>query len=122
MKKDKAIAKAARDEAAISPHKSPGFKGYSLRELKYQKALAEVRRDFLKEKITNDLNRLRQVKLMSVFSGSGDSAKGNAAGAFMATALKAFSHADYILAALSILSTGRKIFRTFRRRKTEARN
>lgn len=108
-------APVANPQEAIAPAQK--FKGYSLEELRYQRALVMLQREFAKEKITTKMRRIANGKILS--SGSATS-KGSGlmrAGSLASKILTGLNYADYVMIGFSAFGTIRKVVSFFTRRK-----
>lgn len=88
----------------------PEFKGYTLSQLRYQRALVSVKRDFTYASILNDINRVRHRKFF--FGGKGDRKTDTWAGKIFS----GMNYLDYALLGLSAFSSIRKVFSFFKRK------
>lgn len=88
----------------------PEFKGYTLSQLRYQRALVSVKRDFTYASILNDINRVRHRKLF--FGGKG----GQKADTWAGKIFSGMNYLDYALLGLSAFSSIRKVFSFFKRK------
>lgn len=95
----------------LPPHKQAGFKGYTINELRHQRMLTQIRRDFIKEKLINDSHTLREIKLLPQ-QGS----KSSALLSIATQGLRIFSYADLFSIGFSLFRTGSKIFSFFKKR------
>lgn len=85
------------------------FKGYSLNQLRYQRAVVALQREFAKEKIRKGTDNLKN---RTVFGKKADKgAKGTGAGiSKIANAiLNRLGYLDYAVIGLSLFKTGKKI-------------
>lgn len=87
------------------------FEGYSLDELKYQKALLLLKKEFAKEQFLKDVNKVK-----SQLPGGDNSRHATVfnSGLFGKLA-KSLNYMDYIVIGFSLFSTGRKLLSLFRR-------
>ncbi len=100
---------------AADPTGRPGFKGYSIEELRYQRAMIALRKEFCRQKVINSVDSIRH-----------PGGKGSDVGAFSkfqkvaAVVAKLFANKnvlDYALVGLSVFGSGRKIYKLIGRRK-----
>lgn len=96
------------------PNEKPDFKGYTLEELRYQRAMVLLRRDFCKARILNQLDRLRgggrdkeEKALKSRFSRMGG---------VLTKVMSGLNYVDYALMGMSLFGTGKKVYKFFRRK------
>lgn len=89
------------------------FKGYTMAELRYQRALLLIRREFVKEKALKELEDIKKrVPIINGKSPLNNSASGNLVGKL----LRGLNFADYIILGYQVLRIGRKIGSKIRRR------
>lgn len=88
------------------------FKGYSMEEMRYQRAVLALRKEFCKAKILQDINHLRH---RSILGKSKDSQRSNI-GILAKKLLSGLNYLDYALMGASLFGTGKKIYRFFRRK------
>lgn len=96
----------------VAPHEKSTFKGYTIEELRIQRALIDVRREYVKEKLQNDFSRL----VSDPFSreGGGGQSKIWSVGGKL---LNLLSYSDYISLGIGLFNNGRKLIGMFRRKK-----
>lgn len=103
-------AKNAPEETEL-----PEFKGYSMEELRYRRAMMALKKDFCRERIRTNFNAIRHP--------GGRSESGNALSRFQKVAnvtAKLFANAkvmDIALIGLSVFGSGRKIYKLFGKKK-----
>lgn len=88
------------------------FKGYSMEELRYQRAMMALRKEFCKAKVMESVRELRPKRERE---GAGKSSSKFALAAQIAS--KVFSNLntiDYVLMGISLFGTARKGFRLLR--------
>ena len=90
-----------------------GFAGYTMDELKHQRALTLVKREFLKQKAMNDIDAL---KSRLPFNGQSPIGNLSTKGIF-GKLIKGLSYMDYIMLGFSMFTAGRKIVSLFHRKK-----
>lgn len=90
------------------------FKGYTLEELKYQRALLLLKREFLKEKALEDVNDIK--KRIPVFNGKSPLDSISPSG-LLSRVAKGLNYADYLMLGFSVFNAGRKVFSLFRKKK-----
>lgn len=89
------------------------FAGYTLEELKHQRALALVKKEFLKQKAMNDIDSFK-----SKLPFNGNSPFGNISPkGILGKVVKGLNYADYFMIGLSVFSAGRKVMSLFRKRR-----
>ena len=92
------------------------FKGYSIEELRYQRALIALRKDFCAAKIAEDFEAIRK---RGVFGGHGGSKRGPMIGSIAKKVMSGLGYLDYAMIGVSLFGTGKKIFSLFRGRKSK---
>lgn len=112
------IAKTGKTPARrnIPPHRNKDieFKGYTLEELRYQRALLALQAEFCKEKILVTTEKIRRRTPFSA-EGQKDAAK-NIKG-IPGKILKGLSFLDYLTLGFTVFTSVRKIFGFFHRKK-----
>lgn len=94
---------------------TPEFKGYTLEELKYQRALLALQKEFAKSKVIHNLSKVQNHK----FLGNSNT-KTYGLGKFGGIAskiLSGLSYVDYAMLGMSLFTSGRKVYSFFRRKK-----
>jgi len=91
------------------------FKGYTLEELRYQRALVALQKEFCKSKVMHKFNRIRNRGTDS--DENGNQSKLSKIGSIASKIFMGLNYLDYITIGLSLFGSGRKIFKFFRRRK-----
>lgn len=90
------------------------FKGYTLDELKYQRALLLLKKEFLKEKA---LKQAKQVKeRIPIVNGKSPLSSVSPTG-LVGRVVRGLSYADYLMLGFSVFNAGRKMFSIFKKRK-----
>lgn len=87
------------------------FKGYTLDELRYQRALIALRKEFSKENTLHNARRISKFNPLKGGSGMGR------AGQIATKLLSGMNYIDYALLGFSAFSTIRKFTSFFRRKK-----
>ena len=93
------------------------FKGYSLEELRYQRALLMLKREFAKQKFNS---RIRHIKNTNAFTGTASGSKSSGlvrAGSIASKVLTGLNYMDYIMIGFSAFGTVRKVFSLFRKKR-----
>lgn len=101
----------------ISEEPKSQFKGYSLEDIRYRRALVALQKEFCKQKA---LNKVRNLRSHSPFSKNYAPARGGGIGKVGAIAgklLYGLNYLDYAMLGLSVFSSIRKVVGFFRRRK-----
>lgn len=98
---------------AIEPVSS--FKGYSLADIRYYRALTTLQREFCKQKIVADMHRIQKINPLT--GGTPSKRNQSGFGAMAGKILSGLSYMDYILLGFRSFSTIRRVFSLFRRKK-----
>ena len=112
MSKELVEIKRVEEEIPVEGHKE--FKGYSIEELRYQRALVALRKDFC---VTKMMQNLDQIRSRGIFGGSGDKSRGPKIGGIAQKLMSGLGYLDYAMIGMSIFGTGKKIFNFFKGRK-----
>lgn len=89
----------------------PKFKGYTLQQIRYQRAVVALHKEYSRAKITNNINK---IKGRSIFSSS----KGIATpDTWVGKFLSGMNIIDYALLGFSAFSSVKKILSIFKRKK-----
>ena len=112
---DNEITKAtAKSNEAISPKKA--FKGYTLEELRYQRALVALQKEFCKSKVLHKVERVKNRKLIGNNPTSSPS-KIAKVGSLAGKVLTGLNYLDYAMIGMSLFGSGKKIYKFFKRKK-----
>lgn len=101
-------ARNTADEPAV-------FNGYTLQELRYQRALASLKKEFAKEKALAGLNAMKEKTAFGRLSGKVSSL--GKAGGLLPKVLSSLNYADYAMLGFSAFGTVRKVWKFFKRKK-----
>lgn len=110
MKETKTNKKAAEDIMASESE----FKGYTIEEIRFHRALVAMEADFCKTKILKTWSNIQKVNPLSPSSGSSLPTK---AGSVAMKLVNGLNYMDYILLGASVFSGVRKVMSFFRRGK-----
>ncbi len=93
------------------------FKGYSLADIRYYRALTALQREFCKQKIAADARQIQ--KMNPLFGGGAGSSKSKVSrlGGLAGKVFSGLSYVDYALLGFQAFSTVRKVFSFFMRKK-----
>lgn len=91
------------------------FSGYTLEEIRYQRALTAMQADFCKAKISKSLSNLQKINPLSPTSAA-TSLPGKAS-AVALKLLNGLNYLDYAVLGFSLFNSSRKLFSFFRRKK-----
>ncbi len=96
------------DHKEEAPHNTKEFKGYSIEELRYQRALIALRKDFCRSKMVHNADRVRK---------RGTTSRVAHVGGLATKIISGLGYLDYVMIGMSAFGTGRKIFKFFRGKK-----
>lgn len=108
------IQKSAQETERITQPENK-FKGYTLEELRYQRALVLLQKEFCKSRITRNVHNLQKSNPLSP-STAASSLPGKV-GFVASKLLTGLNYLDYAMIGFSLFGTARKIFSVFRRKK-----
>lgn len=97
----------------LTDNQASNFEGYTLDELRYQRALLALRKEFCKSRVLNQLNNIREGKTSTDSKGRKTTRMGGVLGKVMSS----LNYIDYALMGYSLFGTGLKVFKFFRRSK-----
>ncbi len=107
--------KKTEDVAKSITHPEVKFKGYTLEEIRYQRALVALQKEFCKTKIYRNVNNLKKSNPLTP-QGAASSLPGKVG--FMATKLMSgLNYLDYAMLGFSVFNSARKVFSFFRKKK-----
>lgn len=110
----KEIIEVKHKEAMLPMELPKEFKGYSIEELRYQRALIALRRDFCLGKIVENADKIRK---RGIFGGTGETKRGPQIGGLFSKLITGLGYMDYAMIGMSLFGTGRKIFKFFKGKK-----
>ena len=90
------------------------FAGYTIEEIRFQRALTAMQADFCKTKFMKSWGNLQKANPLSPNSGSSIPGK---AGAVALKLVNGLNYVDYALLGFSLFSGARKVLSFFRRKK-----
>ena len=96
------------------PHNEESFKGYTLDELKYQRALLLLKKEYLREKMNS---QIADVKKRVPLLNGGSSISGLSSSGMVRRVMKGLNFADYLMLGFSMFNAGRKVVSLFKRKK-----
>lgn len=91
------------------------FKGYTIEEIRFQRALVSMEADFCKAKIQRSLNNLQKINPLN-FGSSSSSIPGKFGGIALKL-IHGLNYMDYIMLGVSLFSGAKKVYSLFRGRK-----
>lgn len=106
----------AKVEKSKSPTKEKEFNGYTMEELKYQRALLALRKEFSKEQMLQTLNGMKPSSATKE-KGSSWGSKLAFAGGLAGKIFSNFNVLDYVMIGMSLFGTAKKAYSFFKGRK-----
>ena len=113
MKEIKAKEKVAQD--IMTPDND--FKGYTIEEIRFQRALVALEADFCKNKVFRSWNNLQKNNPFSMMSGGSKSSLPGKAGSIALKLINGLNYMDYVFLGVSAFSGIRKIYSLFKGKK-----
>lgn len=102
-----------KEKGSGNPQAVPEFKGYTMEELRYQRALLMVKKEIMKERALEQTERIK--KDIPVVNGKMPLAKGSGGG-LLSKMMKGLDLADYLLLGFQVVRIGKKVGSIFRKR------
>lgn len=96
--------------------KDEKFKGYSIEELRYQRALLALRKEFCKSKVLNSIDKIKNPYRSSGESGKGFLGKAGKVAGIAGKILSNLNIIDYAMVGASLFGSGKKIYKLIRRK------
>lgn len=90
------------------------FEGYTLDQIRHHRALIAVKKEFVKAKIAEDLEKAKDFNPFAADSSLKAAAR---LGTIPLKIVKGLNYTDYIMLGFSAFGTARKVFSFFRKRK-----
>ena len=110
MKEIKEKEKLAQE--IVSPKNE--FKGYTIEEIRFQRALIAMEADFSKTKLLKSWNNVQK---FNPFSPSSSASIPGKAGSIALKLINGLSYMDYVMLGWSVFSGAKKVFTFFRKGK-----
>lgn len=111
----KEIVKANQAPTVNISENEPTFKGYTIEELRYQRALVTLQKEFCKSKLERNINSLRKTNPLSPTSAA--SSLPGKFGIIATKLLSGLNYLDYAMLGFSLFGSARKVYSFFHRRK-----
>ena len=105
-------SKEQKAKEIIAPENE--FKGYTIEEIRFQRALVAMEVEFSKAKIIKSWNGIQKLNPFSIESGSKLPVR---AGSVAKRLVNGLNYMDYIMIGWSLFSGVKKVFSLFRRKK-----
>ena len=90
------------------------FKGYSMEELRYQRALMALRKEFCKTKLMKSVDSLRHPRSYPEKTSTGFIGKVGTAAGFVGKLLTKMNALDYAMVGMQLFGTGKKIYKSIK--------
>ncbi len=108
------IIHVGNNEKSLEQEIKKEFKGYSLEELRYQRALTALKKDFCKSKMITNFEKTRK----RTFGGEkGNVSKFVRAGGIASKLFSGLNYLDYAMIGMSLFTSGKKIYNFFSSKK-----
>ncbi|MDE6683272.1 MAG: hypothetical protein K2J87_07590, partial [Muribaculaceae bacterium] len=91
------------------------FKGYTIEELRYQRALVALQKEFCKSKVLHKVDRVKNRKLIG--EGSSGGSKIFKVGSIASKLLRGLSYIDYAMLGMSLFGSGKKVYKFIKGKK-----
>ena len=89
------------------------FRGYTIEELRYQRALVALQKEFCKNKIFKNVSNMKKADIFAPAAGSGK--LGGKSASLVSKLLSGLNYLDYAMLGFSAFKSGRKIFRLLKK-------
>lgn len=110
---DKDIQKASeKGKDALVPKNS--FKGYTIEELRYHRALVALQKEFCKSKILHNIDNIRNP---NKDNENGKISKLARIGSIASKLLSGLNYLDYAMMGVSLFGVGKKAYNLFKRKR-----
>lgn len=107
--------KRINSDKVVKPVEEPlQFDGYTLDEIRHQRALVAVRKEFAKAKIFEQVDSLKD---RNPFAPDGSLKAAARLGSLPMKIMRGLNYSDYIMMGISAIGTARKIFSFFKKKK-----
>lgn len=108
------IKRSNSDRVVTNSEEQMQFNGYTLDEIRHQRALLAVRKEFAKAKILEEVDK---VKDRNPFSQDGSLKAAQRLGNVPMKIMRGLNYTDYIMMGISAFGTIRKILSLFKKKK-----
>ena len=107
--------KRLNSDRIVSPvEDQPQFNGFTLDEIRHQRALIAVRKEFAKAKIMEQVDTLKD---RNPFAPDGSLKAAARLGNIPMKIMRGLNYTDYIMMGISAIGTARKVFSLFKKKK-----
>lgn len=111
----KEIAKTNKKTALSVSDPEPTFKGYTIEELRYQRALVTLQKEFCKSKLERNINTLKKTNPLSPTTAA--SSLPGKFGVVATKLLSGLNYLDYAMLGFSLFGSAKKVYSFFHRKK-----
>ena len=108
------IKRLNSDKVVQPVEDSVQFDGFTLDEIRHQRALIAVRKEFAKAKIFEDVDKLKE---RNPFASDGSLKAASRLGSLPMKIMRGLNYTDYIMMGLSAFGTVRKVVSFFKKKK-----
>lgn len=107
------IIKTPVDPSVSDP--APDFKGYTIEELRYHRALVALQKEFCKSRVIHNVDKIKNHSII----GKGDKgiSKMSRFGAVAGKLFSGLNYLDYAMIGMSVFGQGRKIYKFLKGKK-----
>lgn len=107
--------KRSNSDRVVTPAEEPTqFNGFTLDEIRHQRALLAVRKEFAKAKIFEDVDKIKD---RNPFLPDGSLKAASRLGSLPMKIMRGLNYTDYIMMGISAVGTVRKVFSLFKKKK-----
>lgn len=110
MDSNKFDTQRSKDANRVSP---ASFKGYTMNELRYERAVTALQMEFCKSKILYNYNKLRKRKFLPSATSS------NGSQSWIGKLFSGLQYTDYVLLGFSLYSSAKKVMKFFSHDKSK---
>ena len=108
------IKRLNSDKVVRPVEESPTFNGFTLDEIRHNRALIAVRKEFAKAKVMQQVDALKD---RNPFAPDGSLKAGARLGTIPMKIMRGLNYTDYIMMGISVIGTMRKVFSLFKKKK-----
>lgn len=91
------------------------FKGYTIEELRYQRALVALQKEFCKSRVLHNVEKIKNHKLIGDNDSGGS--KMFKIGSLATRLLHGLNYLDYVMIGMSLFGSGKKIYKFIKGKK-----
>lgn len=108
------IKRQNSDKVVMPVEETPQFNGFTLDEIRHQRALIAVKKEFAKAKILEQVDTLKD---RNPFAPDGSLKAATRLGSLPMKIMRGLNYTDYIMMGISAIGTVRKVFSFFKKKK-----